>query len=63
MSCEKIKTFFAGTILDYILAQIWDFFETEFYIYIPDSELTVENIDTTAFLADSIIAGLIALEA
>lgn len=51
-----------GTIDSFAIAQIGVFIETEFNLYIPDSELTVENMDSVSQMADSIISGLAAQE-
>ena len=39
------------------MAQVGVFIETEFNLYIPDPELTVENMDTVDQITDQILAG------
>lgn len=55
---EDEKLFSTGTIDSFAIAQIGVFIETEFDLYIPDSDLTVENMDTVSQMAASIIAGM-----
>lgn len=56
------ELFSAGTIDSFAIAQIGVFIETEFDLYIPDSDLTVENMNTVRMMADSVIARLEAQE-
>jgi acyl carrier protein len=42
----------------FAMAQIGVFIETEFNLYIPDPDLTVENMDTVDQISDRIISGL-----
>jgi len=50
--------FSSGLIDSFAMAQVGVFIETEFDLYIPDPELTVENMDTPGQIADKILAGL-----
>ncbi|HPP62791.1 MAG TPA: acyl carrier protein [Anaerolineales bacterium] len=50
--------FSSGLIDSFAMAQVGVFIETEFDLYIPDPELTVENMDTVALIADKVLAGL-----
>ena len=50
--------FSSGLIDSFAMAQVGVFIETEFDLYIPDPDLTVENMDTPNQIADKIIAGL-----
>lgn len=52
------ELFSTGTIDSFAIAQIGVFVETEFDLYIPDSDLTIETMDTVAQMADRIITGL-----
>jgi acyl carrier protein len=52
--------FSSGLIDSFAMAQAGVFIETEFNLYIPDPELTVENMDTIEQITDKIIAGLAA---
>ena len=52
--------FSSGLIDSFAMAQVGVFIETEFNLYIPDPELTVENMDTVSQIADQIEAGLAA---
>jgi acyl carrier protein len=52
--------FSSGLIDSFAMAQAGVFIETEFNLYIPDPELTVENMDTVDQITDKIIAGLAA---
>lgn len=52
--------FSSGLIDSFAMAQVGVFIETEFNLYIPDPELTVENMDTVERIADKILAGLVA---
>ena len=59
---EDEKLFSTGTIDSFAIAQLGVFIETEFDLYIPDSDLTVENMDTVGQMAASVIAGIEAQE-
>lgn len=50
--------FSSGLIDSFAMAQVGVFIETEFDLYIPDPELTVENMDTPDQIADKVLAGL-----
>jgi acyl carrier protein len=50
--------FSSGLIDSFAMAQVGVFIETEFNLYIPDPDLTVENMDTANQIADRILAGL-----
>ena len=50
--------FSSGLIDSFAMAQVGVFIETEFNLYIPDPELTVENMDTVEQITDKILAGL-----
>ena len=50
--------FSSGLIDSFAMAQVGVFIETEFDLYIPDPDLTVENMDTPNQIADKIIAVL-----
>jgi acyl carrier protein len=52
--------FSSGLIDSFAMAQAGVFIETEFNLYIPDPELTVDNMDTVDQITDKIIAGLAA---
>ena len=52
--------FSSGLIDSFAMAQVGVFIETEFNLYIPDPELTVENMDTVEQITDKILAGLAA---
>jgi acyl carrier protein len=52
--------FSSGLIDSFAMAQVGVFIETEFNLYIPDPELTVENMDTVAQITDKLLAGLAA---
>jgi acyl carrier protein len=52
--------FSSGLIDSFAMAQVGVFIETEFSLYIPDPELTVENMDTVEQITDKILAGLVA---
>lgn len=58
---EDEPLFSNGTIDSFAIAQLGVFIETEFGLYIPDPELTVENMDTVAQIADRILEGLSAM--
>ncbi len=55
---EDEPLFSNGAIDSFAMAQIGVFIETEFDLYIPDPDLTVENMDTSGQIADRIIQGL-----
>lgn len=59
---EDEQLFSTGTLDSFAIAQIGVFIETEFDLYIPDPDMTVENMDTVGLMADSVIAGLKAQE-
>lgn len=50
--------FSSGLIDSFAMAQVGVFIETEFNLYIPDPELTVENMDTVEQIADKILVSL-----
>lgn len=50
--------FSSGLIDSFAMAQVGVYVETEFDLYIPDPELTVENMDTPEQIADKILTGL-----
>jgi acyl carrier protein len=50
--------FSSGLIDSFAMAQVGVFIETEFDLYIPDPELTVDNMDTVEQITDRIIQGL-----
>lgn len=52
--------FSSGMIDSFAMAQIGVFIEAEFGLYIPDPELTVENMDTVDQISDRILNGLAA---
>jgi len=55
--------FSSGMIDSFAMAQVGVFIETEFNLYIPDPELTVENMDTVDQITDQILTGLAAQQA
>jgi acyl carrier protein len=55
---EDEGLFSTGVIDSMAMAQVGVFIETEFGLYIPDPELTVENMDTIGQMADRVIQGL-----
>lgn len=55
---EDEPLFSSGTIDSFAMAQVGVFIETEFGLYIPDPDLTVENMDTVGQIADRILRGL-----
>jgi len=55
---EDELLFSSGAIDSFAMAQVGVFIESEFDVYIPDPELTVENMDTVGQIVDRIIAGL-----
>lgn len=50
--------FSSGLIDSFAMAQVGVFIETEFNLYIPDPELTVENMDTVEQITDKILVSL-----
>jgi acyl carrier protein len=50
--------FSSGLIDSFAMAQVGVFIETEYDLYIPDPELTVDNMDSVAQITDRIIIGL-----
>jgi acyl carrier protein len=52
--------FSSGLIDSFAMAQVGVYIETEFNLYIPDPDLTVENMDTVEQITDKILAGLAA---
>ena len=50
--------FSSGLIDSFAMAQVGVFIETEFNLYIPDPELTIENMDTVEQITDKILTGL-----
>lgn len=55
---EGEKLFSNGTLDSFAIAQLGVFIETEFDLYIPDADLTVENMDTIGQMSKAIIAGM-----
>ena len=55
---EDEPLFSSGTIDSFAMAQVGVFIETEFGLYIPDPELTVENMDTIGQITERIFLGL-----
>jgi acyl carrier protein len=55
---EDEPLFSNGAIDSFAMAQIGVFIEIEFNLFIPDPDLTVENMDTVAQIADRILQGL-----
>jgi acyl carrier protein len=55
---EDEPLFSSGMIDSFAMAQIGVFIETEFNLYLPDPELTIENMDTVAQIADRVSQGL-----
>jgi len=51
--------FSSGLIDSFAMAQVGVYIETEFNLYIPDPDLTVENMDTVELITDKIVAGLV----
>ena len=47
-----------GAIDSFAIAQIGVFIETEFDLYIPDPDLTVDNMDSVDQIADTVLTGL-----
>lgn len=60
---DEEPLFSSGMIDSFAMAQVGVFIETEFNLYIPDPELTVENMDTVDQITDQILAGLAAQQA
>ena len=52
--------FSSGLIDSFAMAQVGVYIETEFNLYIPDPDLTVENMDTVELITDKVLAGLVA---
>jgi acyl carrier protein len=50
--------FSSGAIDSFAMAQVGVFIETEFSLYIPDPDLTIENMDSVEQIADRILSGL-----
>ncbi len=50
--------FSSGLIDSFAMAQVGVFIETEFDVYIPDPDLTVENMDTPNQITEKIFASL-----
>ena len=50
--------FSSGLIDSFAMAQVGVYIETEFNLYIPDPDLTVDNMDTVEQITDKILAGL-----
>ncbi|MFC1878644.1 acyl carrier protein [Chloroflexota bacterium] len=50
--------FSSGLIDSFAMAQVGVFIETEFDLYIPDPDLTVDTMDTIAQITDRILLGL-----
>lgn len=55
---DEEPLFSSGLIDSFAMAQVGVFIETEFDLYIPDPELTVENMDTPSRITDRILIGL-----
>ena len=55
---EDEPLFSNGTIDSFAIAQIGVFIETEYNLYIPDPDLTVENMDTVGQIVDRILSSL-----
>lgn len=51
--------FSSGLIDSFAMAQVGVYIETEFNLYIPDPDLTVENMDTVELITDKVVAGLV----
>jgi acyl carrier protein len=52
--------FSSGLIDSFAMAQVGVYIETEFNLYIPDPDLTVDNMNTVEQITDKILAGLVA---
>jgi len=50
--------FSSGLIDSFAMAQVGVFIETEFNLYIPDPDLTVEAMDTVDLIVSRILTGL-----
>jgi acyl carrier protein len=50
--------FSSGLIDSFAMAQVGVFIETEYSLYIPDPDLTVESMDNINQITDRIITGL-----
>ncbi len=46
--------FSSGAIDSFAMAQVGVFIETEFNLYVPDPDLTVENMDTLEKMVDRV---------
>ena len=55
---EDEPLFSNGTIDSFAIAQIGVYIETEYNLYIPDPDLTVENMDTVGQIVDRILSSL-----
>jgi acyl carrier protein len=55
---EDEPLFSNGLIDSFAMAQVGVFVETEFKLYIPDPDLTVENMDTIGQITDRIFQAL-----
>jgi len=55
---EDEPLFSNGTIDSFGIAQIGVFIETEYNLYIPDPDLTVENMDTVGQISDRVLSSL-----
>jgi acyl carrier protein len=51
--------FSSGLIDSFAMAQVGVYIETEFNLYIPDPDLTVDNMNTVEQITDKILAGLV----
>jgi acyl carrier protein len=59
---EDEPLFSSGLIDSFAMAQVGVFIEVAFDLYIPDPDLTVENMDTIGQITDRILQGLAAQE-
>lgn len=55
---EDEPLFSSGLIDSFAMAQVGVFIEVTFNLYIPDPDLTVENMDTIGQITDRILQGL-----
>ena len=55
---EDEPLFSSGLIDSFAMAQVGVFIEVTFDLYIPDPDLTVENMDTVGQISDRILQGL-----
>jgi len=53
---ENEALFSSGLIDSFAMAQVGVYIETEFNLYIPDPELTVENMDTVEKITDKVLS-------